>query len=279
MQDKLRELEALSKQAALENFYLVKEANPTLAGIGLHGIGGAGVGNITRGATREDIKKKYKLSDSEIGRLERQGGYNPELFNAGAGLVGSTAGALLGGAIAGPRAGQDIGMILGGVGGWGSMNESQQKLMMRRAEEYAKKRRTGMKKKAALENFYLVKEGKLAPAWIDKTKKAVDAIKQTTANATANAANQATLYMGRYRVTPGGATLGKSFDAGAGAGNMQTLMASNRKLAVQQAMNNPHVRKQMMADLQTRGMEVMRNAQVGGGNWAIARKLSNQLIF
>ena len=129
------------REEALENFYLIKEANPALVGIGSSTLAGAGLGHFIRGKTREDLKKRYKLSESEIDSLERQGGYSPALFSGGAGLVGSTAGALLGGAVAGPGTAQELGAILGGSLGFLRATEEQQKLLMRRAKKYSKSKR------------------------------------------------------------------------------------------------------------------------------------------
>lgn len=140
-----------------------------------------------------------------------------------------------------------------------------------------------LSKQAALENFYMcksarheayynylmVKEGKLLPI----LQRGVNSVQ----SGLTNMANKATMRMGNYRVAPGGPVLGQSFDAGLAGGTPAHLLERNRSIAVNQLMTNPHVRQQAMADIKVQGMNLLTQAQVGGGNWAVARQLGSNL--
>ena len=111
-------------------------------------------------------------------------------------------------------------------------------------------------------NYLLVKEGKLMPM----LQRGVNTVK----SGVTNMANKATMHMGNYRVAPGGPALGNLYQAGLGR---------NRSLVANQLMTNPHVRKQAVSDATTQGMHLLTQAQVGGGNWEIARQLGQQMLF
>lgn len=118
-------------------------------------------------------------------------------------------------------------------------------------------------------NYLMVKEGKLVPM----LQQGVNSVKSSMTNM----ANKATMHMGNYRVAPGGPVLGKSFDAGLGGGTPAQLLKRNRSTAVNQLMTNPHVRQQAIADAKVQGMNLLTQAQVGGGKWAVARQLGRNL--
>lgn len=120
-------------------------------------------------------------------------------------------------------------------------------------------------------NYLLVKEGKLMPM----LQRGVSTVK----SGVTNVANKATMHMGKYRVAPGGPVLGKSFDAGLGGGTPAELLKRNRATAANQLMTNPHVRQQAVSDATTQGIHLLTQAQVGGGNWALARQFGQQMLF
>ena len=247
---------------------------------------------MSKGYSYNKRKLKKRQGKAIYGLLGQQ------LGGLGGVLLGGTKGNILGRYAVGSVAGMGTGYLAGAhlpVGG-----DRQLDYTVERAIKHYKK--TGKKnavfrdleknynlklsKHAALENFYMVKHAHLYDYSRDEAYYNYLLVKEgawlkTFKQGVTNIANKATLHMGNYRTAPGpaGTKLGKSFDAGASAGNQQALMQSNRALAKNQLLHNPFVRKQALTDVKMRGMGLLTKAQVGEGNWALARQLGSQIIL
>ena len=129
-----------SRESALENFYMVKEADPAglLIGAGLSGAGGALVGGMKNRGMINHIGKEYGLSPEEMREL-----YRERPAGAGRGLAAGLGGHLIGTGLGSSlgRGGAGVGGVVGTALGLGYLVEGEKKRYRRKARLLAEERR------------------------------------------------------------------------------------------------------------------------------------------
>lgn len=170
----------MSREQALENYFLVKES---AAGL-LATAAGAGFGSAGKRHGREAAKEKYKnLTFEDLEKIDKksQGAGTGALRGFGYGLGGALVGGVLSGKPAGLAA--TIGGLGAGLYGGKVSKKRAREEFLERAESLSnRKRLASLEKKSALENFYFLKQASMQDFYDDIHRMNVEQFGEAQAN-------------------------------------------------------------------------------------------------